>query len=158
MSKSLAFIGIDPGKSGALCLLIPETKRIEFLNTTEKPMDIWAWLNDIDFMTPIQVIMLEKVHAIQGTSAGSNFTFGYNYGLVSGLAGTIGCSMDHVTPKMWQKYIGVTKKGKLIKKEVGEIVQRLYPKAEIRGPRGGLLDGRSDALAIAHFAAHKWRI
>ena len=158
MSKSLAYIGIDPGKSGALCLLVPETKRIEFIKTTEKPMDIYSWLSDIDYLTPIQVIMLEKVHAIQGTSAGSNFSFGFNTGLVNGLAGTVGCSVDHVTPKTWQKYIGVTKQGKAIKKEVGEIVTRLYPKAEIHGPRGGLLDGRADALCIAHFASHKWRI
>jgi len=156
--KDLAYIGIDPGKSGALCLLVPSTKRIEFLNTTEKPMDIWAWLNDIDFMTPIQVIMLEKVHAIQGTSAGSNFTFGFNTGLVHGLAGTVGCSTDAVTPKMWQKTLGVTTKGKAIKKNVAELIQQRYPEAEIYGPRGGLLDGRSDSLAIAYYAWQKWKI
>lgn len=128
------------------------------MDTTAKPKDLHAWLSLINQDYDLRVILIEKVHAIQGTSAGSNFSFGFNTGLVNGISGTIGCSLDHVTPKTWQKYLGVTKKGKAIKKEVAEIVERLYPQAEVRGPRGGILDGRTDALAIAHFASHKWRI
>lgn len=156
--KRLAFIGVDPGSKGAFCILCPATKYIEFVDTTAKPMFIREWLMAQQMNFQLQVIMLEKVHAIQGTSAGSNFSFGFNTGVVNGLSESVGCSVDHVTPKAWQRYLGTTKKGKLIKKEVGEIVERLYPGAEIRGPKGGLHDGKSDALAIAHFAAHKWRI
>ena len=59
-----------------------------------------------------------------------------------------------VTPKVWQKYIGVTAKGKAIKKQVAKIAQYLYPQAELHGKRGGLLDGRSDALMIAYYGLH----
>lgn len=62
--------------------------------------------------------------------------------------------LDRVTPKKWQKFIGVTAKGDAIKKNVAEIAARLYPNAQLHGPRGGLLDGRSDALMIAHYAAY----
>ena len=41
------------------------------------------------------------------------------------------------------------KRKNYIKKEVADIASRLYPKAELHGPKGGLLDGRSDALMIA---------
>lgn len=116
-----------------------------------------TWMVSSQNYYDIQIILIEKVHAIQGTSAGSNFTFGYNTGGINWLCECSGSGVDHVTPKTWQKYLGVTKKGKLIKKEVGELIQKLYPKANIKGPRGGLLDGRADALAIAHFASHKWR-
>jgi len=63
-----------------------------------------------------------------------------------------------VQPKKWQKTIGVTKKGKEIKKEVASICSRLYPDAEIYGPKGGLLDGKSDALMIAHYAFLNYKV
>ena len=56
-----------------------------------------------------------------------------------------------LVPKIWQKYVRVTVKGKAIKKEVAKIAQGLYPNAELHGKRGGLLDGRADALMIAHY-------
>lgn len=155
---NIAFIGVDPGKSGGICLLVPELKYIEFVEMAAKPMFIYEWMRAQNKNYNLQVIMLEKVHAIQGTSAGSNFTFGYNTGGISWLSDAVGCGVDHVTPKTWQKYLGVTHKGKAIKKEVAKLISQMYPYAEIHGPRGGLLDGRSDALAIAHYASHKWRI
>lgn len=158
MRKPLAFISCDPGKSGAFCFLCPENDEILFMDTTAKPKDLHTWLSFINQDYNLRVILIEKVHAIQGTSAGSNFSFGFNTGAVNGIAGTIGCSLDHVTPKTWQKYLGVTAKGKAIKKNVAELIEQTYPQAEIRGPRGGLLDGRSDALGICHYASHHWRL
>ena len=115
------------------------------------PSAILEWFNAASDIFDIHMIMIEKVHAIQGTSAGSNFKFGYNVGMINALAEASGIGVDHITPKMWQKKIGVTKKGPAIKKEVAQIAERLYPGAQIKGPRGGLLDGRSDALCIAHY-------
>ena len=106
----------------------------------------------------VVVAMIEDVHAIFGTSAKSNFNFGYNTGLVTGVVQASGISLDKVAPKKWQKFIGVKSKGKLIKKEVATICERLYPNASIRGPRGGLLDGKSDSLCIAHYAALTYNI
>jgi hypothetical protein len=39
---------------------------------------------------------------------------------------------------------------KRIKKGVGDICSKLYPTAKVRGIRGGLKDGKSDSLMIAH--------
>lgn len=151
-----AFVGADPGAKGAMCLLIPETKQIAFMDNSAKPLEILGWLERINNEYNLKVIMIEDVHAIFGTSAKSNFNFGFNTGLITGIIQASGNSLDKVTPKVWQKYVGVKQKGKLIKKEVGEICDRLYPNTELRGSRGGLLDGRSDALCIAVYAAHKW--
>ncbi len=101
--------------------------------------------------------MVEDVHAIFGTSAKSNFNFGYNTGVVNTVAMAAGVSVEKVTPKKWQKHVGVKAKGKLIKKDVAGICDRLYPKAGIYGPKGGLLDGRSDALLIAHYASQTFK-
>lgn len=166
MNNLRAFVGVDPGKSGAFCLLIPHLRLIEFMDNKDSPRDIHAWIQLNHAKHGISVIMLEQVRSVPGTSAGSNFSFGYNTGGPNWLAETIGCSVDHVLPKAWQKYLGLvvpaglkgTARKTRIKKEVGKIIERLYPGVEIYGPRGGLLDGRADALAIAHFASHKWRI
>jgi hypothetical protein len=86
-------------------------------------------------------------------SAKSNFTFGRNLGSIHAIAeiNCFGRIPSTVAPKVWQKFAGVTAKGKWIKKEVAQIATKLYPTANIRGKRGGLLDGRSDALMIAHY-------
>ena len=149
------FIGIDPGASGAICALVPATKGIAFLqppydkNTYDKIMATQSAHN-------IRIIMIEQVSPIRGASAGSNFKFGYNTGQINAIAEITGIGVDLVRPKAWHKKIGMIKKQPHIKKEVAAIAHRLYPDAELYGPRGGLLDGRSDALMIAHFAFLKY--
>ena len=151
MSTDNVFIGIDPGKKGAICVLIPEPKLIGFFEP-EYDQTTFRLLNGFCESYNVRVVMVEQVSSIRGASAGSNFTFGYNTGLVNMLATLLPTSHDLVRPKAWQKKVGVTKKGPAIKKEVAAIAHRLYPDAELYGPRGGLLDGRSDALLIAHYA------
>ena len=100
-------------------------------------------------------IWVEDIHSMHGMSAKSNFSFGKNLGIVTTIAELmIGHLPKTVTPKIWQKYIGVTAKGKAVKKQVAKIAQYLYPQAELHGKRGGLLDGRSDALMIAYYGLH----
>jgi len=149
-------IGIDPGSKGAFCLLNPIKQIAVFKNTTDTPIDLYNWIKSVEKQYIIKVIMVENVHAIPGTSAGSNFKFGYNVGVVNTISQVTGNRVDLVNPKAWQKFVGVTKKGKAIKKEVADICQRLYPKVNVRGARGGLLDGLSDSLMIAHYASLKY--
>lgn len=153
--KPNVYIGIDPGNKGYLCALIPESNKVSFMENNAKPIDIVNWLKSVEKMCNIKVIMIENVHAIQGSSAKSNFSFGFNTGLITGITQTFGIMFDKVNPKAWQKFIGVTKKGLTLKHDVADICERLYPNITIRGPRGGLQDGKSDSLMIAHFAAHK---
>ena len=67
-----------------------------------------------------------SVHSMFGMSAKSNFGFGKNLGTVLTIAELLtGNDPNTITPKIWQKYIGVTVKGKAIKKEVAKIAQGL---------------------------------
>ena len=156
MSKEIAYVSCDPGQKGSFCLLVPATKQVAFKSTTEKPMIILQWLHQIQVEYELRVILIEDVHAIFGTSAKSNFVFGYNTGVVNAISMASGASVDRVGPKVWQRTVGVKTKGKAIKKEVGDICDRLYPHVTIRGKRGGLLDGLSDSLLIAHYAYLKY--
>ena len=158
MDKLIAYIGVDPGAKGQFCLLVPETKAVSFISTIEKPTDIMSWLRGCNHTYNVAVIMLEDVHSIYGMSAKSNFGFGYNVGVVNALSRASGNSVDLVTPKVWQKHVGVRAKGKDIKKDVAAICDRLYPSVSIRGPKGGLQDGKSDSLMIAHYASQIFHI
>ncbi|MGH1461207.1 MAG: hypothetical protein ACRBB6_04145 [Neptuniibacter sp.] len=158
------YIGIDPGEKGAICAVLPSEQKAIFMKTTEKPIVIAAWFKEIQEHHTIRMIMVEDVGPVQGTSAGSNFKFGYNAGVVNTLARVSGCPVDLVKPKVWQKEVGLSISSKLkdaarkkaIKNGVADICERLYPQVNIRGPKGGLLDGMSDALMIAHFGLLKY--
>ena len=158
MTKPLAYVGIDPGAKGAFCLLVPETKEVTFMDTIDKPADILSWLKDIDMKFTLVVIMIEDVKSLFGMSAKSNFNFGYNVGVVNTIASAAEVSVDLVMPKKWQKHVGVRAKGKDIKKDVASICDRLYPHVSVRGPKGGLQDGKSDALMIAHYASQTFHV
>ena len=160
MNKPTSVMACDPGKKGSFCLLVPSTKLVDFYPTDAKPMDILTWIVQMAGATDIQMIMIEDVHSIYGTSAKSNFMFGYNVGVVNALAQATGLSVDKVTPKVWQRTIGVKQgsKGPIRKQDIAQICDRLYPKVNIRGPKGGLLDGLSDSLMIAHFTQLKYGI
>ena len=146
--------GVDPGANGAIAVLDSSNPDSVALLDLAKvtPFDAYQWLHK---QQPNSV-WIEDVHSLYGMSAKSNFGFGKNLGIVTAIAKIAinGQTVKTVTPKIWQKYVGVTVRGKAIKKQVAEIAQSLYPTTELHGKRGGLLDGRADALMIAHYGLH----
>ena len=146
--------GIDPGTNGAIAVLDSSNPdSVALLDLKKNSIcDTWNWLHTEGLALKSSKIWVEDVHSMFGMSAKSNFGFGRNLGTVLTIAELLtGKDPNTITPKIWQKYIGVTVKGKAIKKEVAKIAQGLYPNAELHGKRGGLLDGRADALMIAHY-------
>lgn len=145
--------GIDPGSNGAICVLDRnDSTYIAFCDLKKSTTyDIAIWL----FNQKVTYIWIEDIHSLYGMSAKSNFNFGKNLGVVTTISEIISkgdnSKIRTVTPKIWQQYIGVTKKGKHIKKNVADIAKKLYPNVEIHGKRGGLLDGRSDACMVAYY-------
>ena len=148
--------GIDPGTNGAIAVLDslnPDSVALLDLKKHSNT-DIHNWLHSQLRFRGTE-IWVEDIHSMHGMSAKSNFSFGKNLGIVTTIAELlVGHLPKTVTPKVWQKYIGITAKGKAIKKQVAQIASGLYPKAELHGKRGGLLDGRSDALMIAYYGLH----
>lgn len=166
MIKPRAYVGVDPGASGAICLLCPETKDTIFVDTTDKPSDLAATYNSWAETYELVVVCVEDVHALPGTSAGSSFQFGANTAIMTTIPEVLNLPMTRVKPKTWHKSIGLSIPAKLkgaprrkfIKTEVARIVQALYPNAILHGPKGGLQDGKSDALAIAHHTFKEFRL
>jgi hypothetical protein len=160
----MIYLGVDPGAKGSLCFLDMDTRKMGFkptpcLEFTAKQLRVHILA--IHKKYDIRMAAIEDVHAIFGTSAGSNFKFGYNVGIINGVIQTTNIGLDLVTPRTWQRAIkaptrkragGATK----LKKAIAAIALRLYPDAPLLGPRGGLLDGRADALMIAHYLSLKY--
>jgi hypothetical protein len=143
----MLIVGIDPGAKGSVCVLDSASMQAEFMDLSTPLDQIFVWLNQKN----IEAIWIEDVHSLYGMSAKSNFSFGKALGAVETLAQILCGGFHKVPPKVWQKHINVTTKGKDIKKEVSQICTQLYPQANVFGKRGGLHDGRSDALMIAHY-------
>ena len=146
--------GIDPGSNGVIAVLDSlNPDSVTLLDLAKvTAFDASQWLHK----QKLDSVWIEDVHSLFGMSAKSNFSFGRNVGIATTIAeiATHGQVIKTVTPKIWQKFIGVTAKGKWVKKEVAQIAKKLYPAAIIHGKRGGLLDGRSDALMIAYYGLH----
>lgn len=149
--------GIDPGQKGALCVLDQKDPTYSaYLDLMKSSLYATAnWM----FHQKIDQIWIENVHSIFGMSAKSNFTFGKEVGYVHAISSIILKGNEDqihlVTPKVWQKAVGVTVSGSTnIKKQVSELSTALYPDVPVYGPKGGLRDGRSDAVMIAHYGLH----
>ena len=158
-----AVVGIDPGAKGSICFLDSVTKEILFADTPQGYGDaqrILKALVTIHLKNPIQMIGIEDVHSIYGMSAKSNFSFGFNVGQVHTIAEMTDIGIDLVQPKIWQAGCGIRFKPKMKsadrKRIVADTAIRLYPSADIFGPKGGLLDGRADSLMIAHYLLIKY--
>ena len=158
------YLGIDPGAKGALCFLDIDNRKLAFRPTPcleFSAAELRKTVMAVNKTKDILMIGIEDVHAIHGTSAGSNFKFGYNVGAINALMETTGIGIDKITPKSWQNAVKVPTKKKAggptqLKKAIASIALRLYPNAELLGPRGGVIDGRADALMIAHYLAIKY--
>lgn len=154
-------IGIDPGRQGSLCLLEPDSPAPHlFLSMDPDGHQASAILTSLKITLkqhagPVY-IALEEVHSLGGMSAKSNFTFGGMYWRARTILDCLEHRYELVTPKKWQAAVNVPAKkdrdpNDELKKIVARMAHELYPEASIYGPRGGLLDGRSDALMIAHY-------
>lgn len=159
------FVGIDPGAKGALCVVDTTSKHPIFQPTPNlkcNALTLYQWLLTQHALDPIHIIAVEDVHSLFGMSAKSNFQFGFNLGQVRTVAEMTEIGVELVQPKVWQKACGITfKKGMSSpekKRHIAATALQLYPKAKLNGPKGGLLDGRADALMIAHYLTIKYGI
>ena len=147
----MVYIGIDPGKNGAMCILAEEQTMFVDFNLR---LYIDTINNIINADTTIRAC-IESVHAMPGQGVSSCFTFGQRLGELEGMLMTLGIPYELVPPKNWQKACGIQPKSD--KKAIANVLSKLYPQAQLYGAKGGLLDGRSDALGLAHYIRLKYK-
>lgn len=137
-------VGIDPGKSGAIC----------FLHNGGNDIVIYPMPEDIfqinELLKTVQTrVVIEEIRSFgPGLGATAMFNFGHHCGLIEGIMIAYNISYVKVPPKTWQKTYGMQKRPKESKtqwkKRLAERAKELFPKI-----RNTLKTDWADAVLIA---------
>jgi hypothetical protein len=110
----LAWIGIDPGASGALAVLDSEERLVETvrLRRADEPGGMALLIADAIAQTAdayeIACVTIERVAAYPGQGVSSTFAFGRAYGEALGAAVCSRCHVETVPPQRWQRDLSLT--------------------------------------------------
>lgn len=152
------FAGIDPGFTGAICLMgSGDEIRIHDMPVTGDKyncIDLRELVAIIRSFPPGTVTGLENPTTRPGEGAERCFRFGRGIGNIEAVLEALGKECKLIAPNLWTGKLGLPGK-----QWAGAVEQRavmwdnLYPSSAglIRGPRGGILDGRVDAGLITHY-------
>ena len=175
---SMIFVGVDPGLHGAVAWIDGERKLVEMRDCPLGPggkydkaamSRLIGEIVRVDRAT-VPVVVLEGNHPIPrafGNEAGgfvrggvASFELGRGGGIWEGILAAFGLDPQMPRPSDWKREIlGWCPKGKLASVEQAK---RLFPDARIcsqlYGPRGGIIDGRAEALLLAELGRRKWRL
>lgn len=153
------FIGIDPGKTGAIGFIESDTLNAysEVLKFNENDFDD-EWLRNLikEKMKgfDITILALEKVNGDNGLSGSAMFNWGFTCGQIRSAVVKInkelGVRLIYVQPRIWQKkvLIGTGK----TKDESVRFVRSFYPMVQLIPPRGRNPDhNKADSVCLAHY-------
>lgn len=146
------FLGIDPGKKGALALLDTETMRV---TCTDMP-GTTRELHDLFSAYPVLTgCMLEKLHAGPIMGRTTIATMFMNYGILKGALAWRDIPFDEVRPSQWKPGFGLSKD----KNASREKASQLFPD-DAEYFKRVKDDGRAEAALLAYYAserrASKW--
>ena len=109
-------LAIDPGASGALAFFSVATGTLDVVDMpvmeitrngkTKREISPTLLANEIRQRRP-SVAVLERVGAMPGQGVSSMFQFGRGVGMVEGVIGALGLPLTYVTPRAWQKAVGL---------------------------------------------------
>ena len=121
----MIFIGIDPGKSGALVALRDDGSISSFIKGDETEHDIAFWLRASAAGGNGVVATLERVGAMPGQGVSSTFKFGQSFGFLKGILTALAIPYSEVGPVKWQNAMSCRTGGdKNVSKSAA---QRLWP-------------------------------
>lgn len=145
----MVIAGIDIGLKGSLALI----KNNKVIFKDFKDNFLRGYISVLQEYKP-ELVIIEKVHAMPNQGVKSMFSFGQRLGEIEGMLQALNLSYELVSPKLWQKSLDISAKSS--KQEIADCVLKRYPGAELYGKKGGLLDGRSDALGLLHYGVVKY--
>lgn len=142
------YIGIDPGKGGALALITEDGQ------CTVVPFQESAYTAILKAASgPSSVCCVEKVGAMPGQGVVSMFNFGHNLGYIEGLLQAFDIPYQLVPPQTWKKEFCVTSD----KNTSIEVCRKLFPHVSLlptarsRKPN----DGMAEAMLLAEYARRR---
>lgn len=142
------YVGIDPGKSGALAVLYPDgtVKTVPFSQAS-----YIVTLNEIK--NHEVMCCLEKVGAMPGQGVVSMFNFGHNLGFIEGVLQASLIPYQLVPPQTWKKEFSLSSE----KTKSIEVCQKLFPTANLLATERSRKpsDGIAEAVLMAEYARRK---
>ena len=135
------YIGIDPGKTGAVAILDDKGNYINVLDFGQE--ELMPTL--IGYAPVVKFAYLEKVHSMPGQGVVSTFSFGENFGWWQGVLGSLGIPYTTIRPQDWMKKYSLQKSSSSDKPGL-EVARKLFPEAPLRLKKH---HNRADALLIA---------
>lgn len=166
----MVIVGIDPGKSGAIAVMIDggaieifDMPTIKEGKKGKEQLDIVGLSRLITALPTNAIAFVEVQNAltrfdpVKGISvpqgAVSNFTLGKGYGAILMALAMEKISVEEVLPKQWQKYFRIS--GGNTKEQSHGVAKKLFPTLTFTTPRGRLLDGRCDSVLIAEYGRRR---
>ena len=147
----MVYIGIDPGKSGAMA----------FMGNPDRGEIVVYPFNERDYADTLMAssvghdccAVVERVTAMPKQGVTSMFNFGVNFGFIQGLLTAYGIPFELVSPAKWKREFGVTSD----KNTSIAVAQRLFPGVSLlRTERCKKPDdGIAEALLMAEYARRK---
>jgi hypothetical protein len=160
----MLFVGIDPGKHGAVAWMDGARSVVEVHDCplTDGEYDYQAMRDLIGQACNIgNVVTMERVHALPTDGKCSAFSFGVGYGAwLALIGGVLRVTPNLVDPRAWKRTMlaGVPNDKAAEAKALKQRFQGHPVCAQLHGPRGGLRDGRVDALLLAEYGRLAWKL
>ena len=169
----MIFIGIDPGKDGAVAWMDGERNRIEIADAPLLPTreyDIFAAYELLKTASCDGVekvcLVIEDTISVPHTAKGQRFLpasdkwLHFSLGMWQGLAAAFRIPVNVVHPKTWKAAIfagiandDAAEEMAVIRRFSGHDIT-----AKLRGRLGGRKPGRVDALAICEYGRSLWKV
>ena len=152
----IPYIGIDPGIHGAAGVIDGDGLfvRVDDLPILGGLLDIEGFEGVVGRWPSPAVVVIEQPQNYNATARSSGTTWrniGRMEAIIAAWPETF--KLTWVQPSAWTQVLQV---GADKSKHVARAAE-LFPGAVLKGPRGGLLDGRADSLLIAEWGRRKKR-
>lgn len=144
----MIYIGIDPGKDGAIAFLYEEETPVIMT------FDCELYTKALSIGTESTCrCCLERVSAMPGQGVTSMFKFGENFGFIQGLLTAYSIPYELVTPQKWKKEFQITGD----KNSSIAVCKRLFPNVSLRRTDRCKKDhdGMAEALLMACYAKRR---
>ena len=144
---SKIYIGIDPGKSGGICVIDGDFIKAYPCPDNIQDMALLFAMGISVNETKTIIAYIEKVWARPHDAKGSIWKFAENYGTWLGIAGAYEIDLMTVSPQMWMKYFETPKLDKIRRKRyLRDKARSMYPKLK------KVTLKTADAILIASYA------
>ena len=146
----MIYIGIDPGKSGAIAIM----KDGEITTNVFDETAYIGLLRCVAESKELAGCCLERVGAMPGQGVTGMFNFGMNFGFIQGALSAFEIPYELIRPQTWKKEFGITKD----KNTSIQVCKRLFPNVNLLRTEKCTKphDGIAEAVLMAEYARRKW--